>query len=133
MNPLYAFVSQRAGHRCEYCRAPEAIFNFPFEVEHVIPVSQQGPDEEGNLALAGRACNLRKADHLTGQDETTQTEVRLFHPRQDAWAEHFQVDRETAALVGLTPIGRATAARLQMNSAAQLAARRQWMLLRLFP
>jgi len=30
MNPHYARVAQRAGHRCEYCRAPEAVFNFPF-------------------------------------------------------------------------------------------------------
>ncbi len=24
MNPLYPVVAQRAGHRCEHCRAPEA-------------------------------------------------------------------------------------------------------------
>jgi hypothetical protein len=35
MNPHYRVVAQRAGHRCEYCRAPEAVFNFPFEVEHI--------------------------------------------------------------------------------------------------
>jgi hypothetical protein len=34
MNPLYARVAARAGDRCEYCHAPEAVFNFPFEVEH---------------------------------------------------------------------------------------------------
>ena len=39
MNPRYAPVAERAGHRCEYCRAPEAIFNFPFEVEHIVPTS----------------------------------------------------------------------------------------------
>jgi len=33
----------------------------------------------------------------------------------------------------LTAIGRATIARLQMNSPAQLAARQQWVRLRLFP
>ena len=59
-------MSQRAGHRCEYCHAPEAIFNLAFEVEHVIPISRQGADDESNLALACRACNLRKADYLTG-------------------------------------------------------------------
>jgi hypothetical protein len=32
MNPHYEVVALRAGHRCEYCHAPEAVFNFPFEV-----------------------------------------------------------------------------------------------------
>ena len=31
MNPHYPLVAERAGHRCEYCHAPEVIFNFPFE------------------------------------------------------------------------------------------------------
>jgi HNH endonuclease len=51
MNSRYPSVSGRARHRCEYCRAPEAIFNFPFEVEHIIPLSHGGIDE-ANLALA---------------------------------------------------------------------------------
>ena len=34
MNPHYPLVAQRAAHHCEYCRAPEAVFNFAFEVEH---------------------------------------------------------------------------------------------------
>lgn len=33
-------------------RPPAGIFNFPFEVEHVIPVSHKGIDEHSNLALA---------------------------------------------------------------------------------
>jgi hypothetical protein len=133
MNPLYPQVAERADHRCEYCRAPEAIFNFPFEVEHVIPVALQGPDDASNLALACRACNLFKAHHLTGVDQDTQSEVRLFHPRLDAWTEHFRADRETGIIEGLTTIGRATLTRLRMNSAGQLAARRQWVRLGLFP
>ena len=36
MSPRYALVAARAKHRCEYCHAPEAIFNFPFEVEHIL-------------------------------------------------------------------------------------------------
>src|SRR2546430_4982751 len=60
MNPRYPAVSHRAVHRCEYCHAPEAIFNLPFEVEHVIPISRDGTDGEINLALACRSCNLHK-------------------------------------------------------------------------
>ena len=42
MNPGYEAVALRAGHRCEYCRAPEAVFNFPFEVEYIIPLVHAG-------------------------------------------------------------------------------------------
>jgi hypothetical protein len=130
---LYSAVAQRAGHRCEYCHAPEAAFNFPFEVEHVVPKSLQGSDEEDNRALACRACNVRKSDFQTGLDETTGAEVPLFHPCLDSWEEHFRVDHETAEIQGLTPTGRATIARLQMNSPVQVDARRLWMRLGLFP
>jgi hypothetical protein len=133
MNPHYPEVARRAGHRCEYCRAPEAIFNIPFEVEHVIPGAHAGPDEESNLALACRICNLRKSDHRTGIDGTTGVEERLFHPRHDQWSDHFRVDVPSGLIVGLTAIGRATIARLDMNSSAQQDARRLWMRLGIFP
>jgi hypothetical protein len=133
MNPLYARVAERAGHRCEYCHAPEVIFNFPFEVEHIIPVARQGPDDEANLALACRSCNLLKADHVVGEDEATKIEVRLFHPRQDRWEDHFEVDPETGEVRSRTPVGRVTLARLRMNNSIQMEARRQWMRLGLFP
>jgi hypothetical protein len=133
MNPLYPVVARRAGHRCEYCRAPEAIFNFPFEVEHVVPVSRDGRTEEANLALACRSCNLYKSDHLTGLDEVTGDRVQLFDPRRDSWDEHFSVDRESGAIQGQTPSGRATVGRLRMNAPVQQVARKQWMRLGLFP
>jgi hypothetical protein len=133
VNPHYPQVAARAGHRCEYCRAPEVIFNFPFEVEHVVPTSRGGPDDEANLALACRACNLLKADAVTGVDEATGEDVSLFHPRRDAWDEHFRVERGTGAVEGVTAVGRATVARLQMNRPLSLAARQQWARLGLFP
>lgn len=133
MNPFYTSVATRAGHRCEYCHAPEAIFNFPHEVEHIIPRSENGADHESNLALACRSCNLRKADFLTGVDETTGGRERLFHPRMDNWADHFLVEVETGVIRGLTTVGRATVMRLQLNSPAQLDARRFWMDLEIFP
>ena len=133
MNPLYSQVAQRARHRCEYCHAPEVIFNFHFELEHIVPSSRQGANDETNLALCCRACNLRKSDHVTGVDEIDQKEVPLFHPRQDQWEKHFQVDSETGEILALTPTGRATVTRLDLNAPTQLLARVQWMRLRLYP
>ena len=133
MNRHYAGVAERAGHRCEYCHAPEAIFNLPFEVEHIVPTSQDGPDDESNQALACRACNLYKSDQQSGVDQTTQEVVRLFHPRRDRWEEHFRVEPEDGVIQGLTPVGRVTIACLRMNRDVQLEARRSWMQLKLYP
>jgi len=133
MNRQYSGVAERAGHRCEYCHAPEAVFNLPFEVEHVVPTSRGGPDDESNLALACRACNLYKSDQQTGVDETTREVTRLFHPRRDRWDEHFRVQPEDGAIEGLTSIGWVTVACLRMNRGIQREARRSWMLLKLYP
>jgi hypothetical protein len=133
MNPHYPEVALRAGHRCEYCHAPEAVFNLPLEVEHIVPLIRGGEDTAANWALACRACNLYKATHVSGPDPVSAAVVRLFHPRADRWDDHFHVTPESGELVGRTPIGRAIVLRLGLNSAAQVAARRQWMRLGLFP
>lgn len=95
MNPHYPLVARRARHRCEYGRAPEAVFNFPFEVEHIVPTSHGGSDDETNLCLACRACNVRKSDRLLALDEISGEEVPLFHPREQRWDEHFRIDVES--------------------------------------
>lgn len=133
MNPHYPLVARRAGHRCEYCHAPETVFNFPFEVEHIRPTSRGGMNEESNLCLACRACNLRKGDRFVAFDELSRQEVPLFHPRQQRWDEHFRVDVESGELQGITPTGRATVANLDLNHPLQLTARLHWIRLRLFP
>jgi hypothetical protein len=133
MNPKYAQVALRALHRCEYCRAPEAVFNFPFEVEHIIPLSQDGADDQINWALACRSCNIYKSIRVTCPDPETEISVRLFNPRKDEWHGHFQIDIETGEIIGLTPSGRATVNCLRMNSQAQLIARYQWIQVGIFP
>lgn len=133
MTQHYAQVALRAGHRCEYCHAPEVVFNFPFEVEHIIPISRAGTDSQSNWALACRSCNLWKAAHVDGIDPESRAVVRLFHPREDHWDAHFSADPDNGEIQGQTAVGRATVARLHMNHEAQQAARRQWMRLGLFP
>ncbi len=64
MNPSYPLVAARARHACEYCRAPEIVFNLPFEVEHITPQSRGGKTTEDNLALSCRSCNLYKSDFI---------------------------------------------------------------------
>jgi hypothetical protein len=134
MNPNYPLVAEQAGHRCEYCHAPEAAFNLAFEVEHILPRSKGGADDESNWALACRRCNLRKHDFIDGIDPVTQEKAPLFHPRRDSWQDHFEIQRAEPFLIkGKTATGRTTIERLDMNAEEQLEARAQWNKLELFP
>jgi hypothetical protein len=133
VNPLYPAVAERAAERCEYCHAPERVFNFAFEVEHILPRAAGGDDALDNLALACESCNLYKSDATSGWDEEEGRDVPLFHPRLDRWDEHFRFDPEAGELQGVTAVGRATVARLKVNSAFQLRARRHWAQLGLYP
>lgn len=118
---------------CEYCLLHEEDTFFGCEVDHIISEKHGGATVVENLAYACAFCNLYKAAHVSGHDPESDVVVRLFHPREDQWEDHFQITPESGEIVGRTPIGRATVARLGINSAAQVAARQQWMRLGLFP
>lgn len=133
MNPHYPAVKRRADGRCEYCRAPETVFNCHFEVDHIQPLARGGATLLPNLALACSGCNNRKRAFERASDFETGAIVRLFNPRVDRWADHFHVDAESGEVLGLTPTGRATVDRLDMNNPNQLTARAIWIQLRLFP
>lgn len=133
MSPRHSQVADRAAHRCEYGRVPEAIFNFPFEVEHILPPGRGGSNDESNLALSCRCCNVFKSDWLEAVDTPTGLAAPLFNPRVNRWEDHFAADHVSGKLTGLSLIGRVTIELLRMNGDPQVAARRHWMRLRLFP
>ncbi|MBT9315288.1 HNH endonuclease [Leptothoe spongobia] len=133
MNRYYVEISERANHRCEYCKAPEVVFNFPFEVEHIIPLSRQGTNDVQNLALACRSCNLRKGNRVSGHQPDSDLEVPFFHPRRNEWSNHFQIDADSGNIIGLTSTGQVTVTSLEMNSPPQVTARQLWIRLGLFP
>jgi HNH endonuclease len=130
---LRDLIAERAGYRCEYCLAPEALSNSPFEVEHVQPRNFGGVDDESNLALACRSCNGSEFTSMAASDPLTGLVVRLFNPRTDRWVESFTIDLESGEVIGQTDVGRATADRLRMNGPRQRHARRLWIYLFGFP
>jgi hypothetical protein len=110
---LEALVRQRAKGLCEYCRFPERLAEVPFQVEHIIAKQHGGPTEGHNLALSCAFCNRYKGPNLSGVDPMTKAVVRLFDPRKQLWAEHFEWNG--AVLMGKTNIGRATIRTLAIN------------------
>lgn len=112
---LRAAVRQQAGDRCEFCGMLQKHTAFArFHIEHVIPRQHAGSDDPANLALACYHCNLHKGPNLTGIDPATTQITPLFHPRRQAWHEHFAV--RGARIVGLTSVGRVTVQVLNMNA-----------------
>ena len=120
-------IRERAEGRCEYCRAPEAVSGYAFMVDHVVPRSRGGNDDLETLALSCWCCNLFKSDHVRGLDPRDGKRVELFHPRREKWAEHFVWSEDFTRIEGVTATGRASVARLQMNSNPDRSeARRLW-------
>jgi len=118
---MHRRVVERASGRCEYCGLAQAGQEATFHVDHVVPVSADGTTELDNLALACVSCSLRKAARQAAIDPDTGERVRVFHPRVDAWSDHFRW--VGSMLVGLTPTGRATIDALNMNRPLILAIR----------
>jgi HNH endonuclease len=115
-------VRERADNCCEYCRLKqEQSPLFALQIEHIRPRKHHGDDEIDNLALACIDCNLHKGPNLAGIDAETGTLIELFHPRQHAWDDHFEL--QGPLLFGKTPIGRVTIDVLNMNSDDQVALR----------
>ena len=86
----------------------------PFQIDHIIAEKHGGKTVENNLALACPHCNRFKGPNIAGIDPASREAIRLFHPRQDIWSEHFRL--EGALIIGRTPIGRATVQVLAMNA-----------------
>jgi hypothetical protein len=128
---LDQIVRMRAGNRCEYCLIPQSEREFRFQIDHVIARQHGGTTASENLALCCSRCNLHKGPNLAGIDITTGQMVRLFNPRTDVWADHFQW--QNVMVVGVTDIGRATITVLKMNDVLDLAARFDLQERRLFP
>ena len=59
--------------------------------------------------------------NLSGIDPVTKALTRLFHPRLDVWADHFEWDGPE--LVGRTRVGRTTVGVLSINALLRVAAR----------
>lgn len=117
-------VHERATFQCEYCQTGQRVTGQAMHVEHIKP---GGGDDMDNLALACATCNQSKARATAAPDPDTGDLVPLYNPRIHVWAEHFEWTENGTMLRGLTPVGRATIVRLQMNVARIVNARKVWV------
>jgi len=114
-------------HQCAYCQTRQSNSGFPMVVDHIIPVSKNGPTAFENLCFSCHRCNLFKNERTHHQDPLTGNLTALFHPRRDSWADHFRWDEDGIFLTAITGVGRATLLALQMNNDVIIDARRKWV------
>jgi hypothetical protein len=124
-------VLERAGDRCEYCRRHQGLQGARFHLEHILPIARGGATDVANLAWACPGCNLRKSDRVESIDPESGETVPLFHPRTQAWGQHF--DWDDYHVIRLTAIGRATVAALDMNHPRRIRIRNAEQMFGLFP
>jgi len=117
-------VAERARECCEYCQCQARFSPDPFSVEHITPRSRGGTSDLSNLALSCQGCNNRKYTSVEAIDPVTGETVPLYHPRRQRWVDHFAWNEDYTLVFGLTPTGRATVEKLQLNRASIVNLRR---------
>ncbi len=108
-------VARRAHGYCEYCKSRADYSPDTFSIEHVIPIARGESHELSNLALSCQGCNNRKFISIHAGDPVSGQRAALFHPRQDRWGDHFAWNEDYTLVMGLTPTGRATVEKLDLN------------------
>lgn len=114
-------VIERAKNCCEYCLLHEDFAASTHQVDHIIAEKHGGQTLLDNLALSCTVCNRRKGSDIGTIDPQTGNLVPLLNPQTQRWLDHFRLD--SAQIVGLTEVGRATVEFLQLNTFERLMER----------
>jgi hypothetical protein len=108
-------VKGRAKNCCEYCLCQADFSSDTFAIEHIIPLAKGGDNDLANLAFSCQGCNNHKFTATHAIDIATGETVPLYNPRLDIWENHFQWSENYTEIIGISPIGRVTVTRLQLN------------------
>lgn len=124
-------VIERSSNCCEYCCLSQDDNYFTFHVDHIISEKHQGKTTSNNLCLSCPSCNIAKGSDIAGADVNTGKATYLYHPRQQHWADHF--DLTNGYIHGKTPEGRLTVQLLQLNSKERIIEREGLIELQRYP
>jgi hypothetical protein len=125
---LKAKVREHFANCCAYCQTAERLTATRFEFEHIFPRSRGGETTFENLCLACASCNQIKGDRVEFIDPVSANPVKIFHPQQQVWTEHFAWEKNGSIVIGKTAIGRAAVSVLQMNREVLVDMRQMWVI-----
>lgn len=92
------------------------------EIDHIISEKHGGATTGDNLAMACVFCNQAKGSDVGSIHWESNSFVRFFNPRTDAWADHFALIE--SRIEGITPIGMVTERILGFNTADRVSERK---------
>jgi 5-methylcytosine-specific restriction endonuclease McrA len=118
-------VALSANFRCEYCKVYEDNLFYSFQIDHIISTKHGGETLIDNLAYSCSMCNQNKGSNLGTYLPDSKRLVRLFHPRNDNWNTHFEVNE--GEIIGRTRIGLATIKVLELNNPDRIILRKELM------
>ena len=83
-------IYERDHYSCQYCGWSgasdfEKWFIANFNVDHIKPVSAGGTNEDGNLVLACRSCNLYKGKIVCNSLDEAREVVKRKRSEAEAW------------------------------------------------
>ncbi|GAB4463801.1 MAG: hypothetical protein OHK0029_33040 [Armatimonadaceae bacterium] len=107
-------VRHRFGSACGYCGVSETDTGGQLTVDHFVPLSAGGGDNDENLVYACFRCNLYKGDFFPTEEQRNQG-IRVLHPLLDDQSAHFREEPSTCLLVPVTDTGRFHIRLLQLN------------------
>jgi 5-methylcytosine-specific restriction endonuclease McrA len=86
----YQRIYERDKYTCQYCGWSGASdfdlwFIANFNVDHITPVCKGGKDEDSNLVLACRSCNLYKGKIYCSSLEEARVAVKRKRKEAEAW------------------------------------------------
>lgn len=121
-------VRQDFNNRCAYCLSSQAYVFDPLEIDHILPISKGGTNDEENLCLACGMCNRHKYSRVSMVDSETALEMPLFNPRKQDWHEHFAWSESGEEIIGISAIGKNTVEVLKMNNSIAITVRKNWII-----
>ena len=91
-----AWLSQRAGHKCEYCGLDffASVANYKsFQIDHIVPISKGGvEDSNKNKAVACKTCNVDLKSSWNPKDSSSSDDrdelvaaVRLYEKEREEY------------------------------------------------
>ena len=127
------FMLQRAKGCCEYCLTRYDFSCETFEIEHIIPLINNGTNELSNLAFSCGGCNNRKGQKVSAIDPLSGTISPLYNPRIDKWHDHFVWQEDYARIEGISIKGSATVEQLKLNRIGLINLRRALFIVGVHP
>lgn len=118
---LRHLVAERAYHVCEDRLLHDDDTFWGCQIDHIISRKHGGLTEAGNLAWACACCNNHKGSDIATLAGQPLRLVRLYHPRQDKWADCFQLNG--CRIEPNNDVGAATEKLLQLNHESPLRER----------